>query len=192
MDKGISPECIEADYVHKVYEDIADQFSHTRYQQWPRVRIFIQENLKKLTQGGIIVDCGCGNGKYSTAIRPEKKDFWFGNDYSMNLLSAGRRLTSGQKLPFKTPLFVQQGLTMKPVEMGRMDLQKLALRDKIADLTISIAVIHHFASRDRRVEAIRELLRITKLGGKVLIYVWARHHGESTVGSRKFESCDGK
>ena len=38
---------------------------------------------------------------------------------------------------------------------------------------ISIAVIHHFSTPERRKEAIAELLRIVKPGGKVLIFVWA-------------------
>ncbi|CAO3591045.1 unnamed protein product [Absidia cylindrospora] len=39
--------------------------------------------------------------------------------------------------------------------------------------TISIAVIHHFSTPERRISAIKELLRIVKPGGKVLVFVWA-------------------
>jgi len=38
---------------------------------------------------------------------------------------------------------------------------------------ISIAVIHHFSTRTLRLAAISEFHRILKLGGRVLIYVWA-------------------
>ena len=43
----------------------------------------------------------------------------------------------------------------------------------IKDFAICIAVIHHFSSHERRLEACNELLRIVIPGGKVLIFVWA-------------------
>lgn len=42
------------------------------------------------------------------------------------------------------------------------------------DFAISIAVIHHFSSRDRRLAAVRECLRVVKpQNGTVFIQVWA-------------------
>lgn len=43
----------------------------------------------------------------------------------------------------------------------------------IQDAVISVAVIHHFSTHERRLHAVRELLRIAKPGGYILIYVWA-------------------
>jgi SAM-dependent methyltransferase len=39
---------------------------------------------------------------------------------------------------------------------------------------VSLAVIHHFATTERRVGAIRELARILRIGGRVIITVWAQ------------------
>lgn len=36
-----------------------------------------------------------------------------------------------------------------------------------------LQVIHHMSNKERRIEAIKELLRIVRIGGKVLVYVWA-------------------
>ncbi|NWU98069.1 ALKB8 protein, partial [Upupa epops] len=41
------------------------------------------------------------------------------------------------------------------------------------DACISIAVIHHFSTAERRLAAIRELSRLLRPGGRALIYVWA-------------------
>jgi len=38
---------------------------------------------------------------------------------------------------------------------------------------ISIAVVHHFSTDSLRVQAISEMHRIVKVGGQILIYVWA-------------------
>ena len=40
------------------------------------------------------------------------------------------------------------------------------------DYTLSIAVIHHLSTHERRKQCIEELIRITKPGGKIFIQVW--------------------
>ncbi|XP_063725360.1 alkylated DNA repair protein alkB homolog 8-like [Symsagittifera roscoffensis] len=53
------------------------------------------------------------------------------------------------------------------------DCLKTPLRNNSCDHAISIAVIHHLSTLDRRKAAIREIVRILNTGGKALIYVWA-------------------
>lgn len=58
------------------------------------------------------------------------------------------------------------------------------------DFALSIAVIHHLSTRDRRVDAVRELLRPlaathlkgSKSNGKALIFVWALEQKTSRRG----------
>ncbi|KAG0023011.1 tRNA methyltransferase, has a role in tRNA modification [Entomortierella chlamydospora] len=51
------------------------------------------------------------------------------------------------------------------------------------DFAISIAVIHHFISPERRVAAIEEILRVVRIGGRILIFVWALEQ----TGKRDFD-----
>ena len=51
---------IERAHVFEVYENIAPHFSDTRHKPWPQVLEFVQS----LPTGSILVDIGCGNGKY--------------------------------------------------------------------------------------------------------------------------------
>lgn len=51
---------LEIENVHKVYDEIANHFSQTRHTPWPKVVEFI----KSFDNGSIILDIGCGNGKY--------------------------------------------------------------------------------------------------------------------------------
>ena len=51
---------LEKTHVHSVYENIAGHFSETRHRKWPRVAEFVTS----LPLGSILVDVGCGNGKY--------------------------------------------------------------------------------------------------------------------------------
>lgn len=53
------------------------------------------------------------------------------------------------------------------------DNLSLPFRDESFDAVLSIAVVHHFATTDRRVQALRELARVLRIGGKLIISVWA-------------------
>ncbi|CAN8006054.1 unnamed protein product, partial [Ixodes hexagonus] len=65
------------------------------------------------------------------------------------------------------------------------DALSLPYRDESLDAALSVAVIHHLASTERRVHALRELSRVLRVGGRVLITVWALEQTH-----RKFESQD--
>lgn len=51
---------LEDQHVHAVYENVAEHFSETRSKPWPNVLKFV----KSLEIGSVLVDIGCGNGKY--------------------------------------------------------------------------------------------------------------------------------
>lgn len=50
----------ESSFVHNVYNQIAEHFSSTRHSAWPGVVEFINQ----LPACSLILDAGCGNGKY--------------------------------------------------------------------------------------------------------------------------------
>lgn len=50
------------------------------------------------------------------------------------------------------------------------------------DFAISIAVIHHFSTPERRIEAVRRILDVLQPGGKALVYVWALEQEKSKRG----------
>ncbi|NXG97768.1 ALKB8 protein, partial [Loxia leucoptera] len=53
------------------------------------------------------------------------------------------------------------------------DALSVPIRSGSCDACISIAVIHHFSTAERRLATIRELARLLRPGGTALIYVWA-------------------
>lgn len=71
---------LEKEYVHNVYEDIAEHFSGTRHSPWPKIAEF----LKEQPSGSLVADVGCGNGKY---LGINDQLFMFGSDRSQNLAS---------------------------------------------------------------------------------------------------------
>ena len=55
----------------------------------------------------------------------------------------------------------------------RADCLTLPYRDSLFDAVLFIGVIHHLVSAERQVKAIRELERVVRPGGNILIYAWA-------------------
>lgn len=148
---------LEQTHVHDVYEQIASHFSLTRYKPWPRV----DQYLRELPYGSIGGDVGGGNGKY----------FMYPNVYIMNgerskelcNISAERAKTSTDDV------FCCDGLA-------------LPFTGRCLDFAICIAVIHHFATRERRIQSIIEILGHLRRGGSALLYVWALEQKNSRRG----------
>ncbi|KAB2614524.1 alkylated DNA repair protein alkB-like protein 8 [Pyrus ussuriensis x Pyrus communis] len=70
---------IEKKYVHHVYDAVAPHFSSTRFAKWPKVANF----LSSLPSGSLVLDAGCGNGKY-LGFNPDC--FFIGCDISAPLI----------------------------------------------------------------------------------------------------------
>ncbi|XP_018311494.1 alkylated DNA repair protein alkB homolog 8 [Mycetomoellerius zeteki] len=136
---------LENSYVHKVYEEIANHFSETRHKQWPNVTKF----LESLEEGTLLLDVGCGNGKY---LCGDQNVYKMGCDYSSGLMGICRK---------------------QNFEVLQCNCLYLPYKDDSVDAIISIAVIHHLSTEERRLRAISEIVRVLRPKGKCLIYVWA-------------------
>ena len=145
-----SPE-IERTHVHQVYDAIALHFSATRYKPWPRVSEF----LESLPAGSLVADVGCGNGKYMRDAR----HFIVGSDRSRPLAEI-----AASRAAFLGAVFVG-------------DATYVACRTGVFDAALSIAVLHHLSTRQRRVKALRELARLVRVGGRILVYAWSQEQG---------------
>ena len=141
------PTEIEKKHVYEVYDKISEHFSNTRYKPWPQVSEF----LNSLEKNSMVLDVGCGNGKY---LSENKNLKMFGTDRSSNLLSIAKENN------IQSQCFVADSL-------------KLPIRSETFDAAISIAVIHHFSNELLRIKALKEIFRVIKHGGRILIYVWA-------------------
>lgn len=64
------------------------------------------------------------------------------------------------------------------------DALALPFRDNLFDAVLSIAVVHHLASEPRRLQALSELARVLRRGGRALVYVWSFEEGGQKKGER--------
>ncbi|RLV89288.1 hypothetical protein JA1_005224 [Spathaspora sp. JA1] len=165
IERGLDPKSQEQDFVHDVYNEIATHFSQTRYKPWPIVEKF----LNTRSDYSIGLDVGCGNGKY---LGVNDKLYIIGTDRSDGLIRCGQE-NSGNNFN----LGVADGLSLPHP------------RDRF-DFAISIAVIHHFANEERRIQAISHILSKLKVGGECLIYCWALEQEKSRRGYKEGDDQD--
>lgn len=151
--KRLPPEEIEEKYVNSVYDAIAPHFDHTRYKPWPGIKKFVES----LPPYSTLIDVGCGNGR-NIGISPKIVDI--GTDFSFPLC----KIAASKK----KNVFCASALD-------------LPVRSDSFDSVICIAVIHHFASEERRVQCLKEISRILRVGGKAFVTAWATKQKKKVI-----------
>ena len=152
---------IEEQFVKRVYENISEEFSQTRHSTWNRVKLFIDS----LDSNSKLFEAGCGNGK-NLSYRSDIKTF-------------GCDITEGF-----VDICVCKNLNVK---LG--DVTCLDYPNDYFDNSMSVAVLHHLSTKERRIKGIEELVRVTKEGGSIFIEVWAQEQkhnlNKDTEGMKK-------
>lgn len=136
----------EKNYVHAIYSKIAKEFDATRYSRWPCVTHF----LDTLPSGVRVLDLGCGNGKYLS----------YRNDIMMYGIDACHELIQIAQTKHKDAILTCGNCLDLPYQHDYFDY------------VISVAVLHHISSVERRHKFMQEITRVLKPDGKVLISVW--------------------
>ena len=129
--------------IKTVYDNIAGDFSRTRYKVWNGVANY----LDTIPSGSMVGDIGCGNGK----------NMLYRNDLNyMGMDISSEMVKICNDRGYDT---IEGDITNIPFDADSMDY------------TMSIAVIHHIEKRENRIKALSELLRITK--HNILVTVWS-------------------
>jgi len=111
-----------------------------------------------------VLDAGCGRGlgligcaKKLTTGKAVGVDLWAAKDLSNNNPQATLANAAAEGVADR-------------VEVETGDITKLPFRDQAFDAIISLTVIHNIPSRERRDQALRELVRVLKPGGRIAIF----------------------
>lgn len=133
------------------YDLVASKFSETRKHFWRGLE-FIADCVKT---GDKVLDFGCGNGRLLELFSDKKIDY-LGLDTSEKLIN-----TAKVRYPEKSDNF------LKVSSSG-----SLSLPDNSFNTVFSIAVFHHFPSLEYGEKMAKELYRVTKKDGCIVITVW--------------------
>lgn len=109
--------------------------------------------------GDTLIDVGCGNGTYlAELIRRGFAGRLLGVDLSFGMLMAARRLA---------------GAPARPLSLANGDAAELPLRDGVADVALAPHMLYHVPDP---AQALRELRRVTRPGGRVAIVLNDGNH----------------
>jgi len=130
------------------YDQIAEKFSQTRNFFWRDFEFLERYVFEK----DYVLDFGCGNGRLAKFLE-SKNIKYFGVDVSQKLINIAQKRYPREKFS----------------KINRQD--SLAFNDNFFNKIFSIAVFHHFPPTIASFWA-KELKRVLKCGGTMIITVW--------------------
>jgi len=104
----------------------------------------------ELVDRGPVLDLGCGNGRHSSFLEGKGYEVICA-DISWGMLMVARRRASN------------------PVQC---DAARLPFRSESFGTVLYLATIHHLP-REERLESLKEILRVLKPGGRLIVSAWA-------------------
>ncbi|PIP24953.1 MAG: hypothetical protein COX34_01400 [Candidatus Nealsonbacteria bacterium CG23_combo_of_CG06-09_8_20_14_all_36_12] len=131
------------------YNLIAREFSNKREEIWGETRFLFDDYL---IFGEKVLDLGCGNGRYFPLFEEKEVDY-FGIDNSAELIKIAKEKYPQAKFHIANAL-------------------NLPFPNNYFDKVYSIAVFHHMPSEEFRIRFLKEVKRVLKPGGLLIILVW--------------------
>jgi len=142
---------------------ISEEFSSTRENVWEELKFLFDDYLKEKES---VLDLGCGNGRYYEFFK-NKNINYVGADNSGKLIDIAKRKYGEEK-------FVAA------------DALKLPFPDNSFDKVYSIAVLHHFPSKELRNQFLSEAKRVLKTNGLLILTVWKFHQTKEWISLFKY------
>jgi len=130
------------------YNRFAKEFANTRVHLWDDIKPLLNYIRKK----DKVLDLGCGNGRLYQILKENQVDYT-GLDISEELIYIAKN-----KYP--------------EADFIVGDIKKLSFSDSSFDIIFSVASFHHLPDEKSRIEALREMKRVLKKDGKILMTNW--------------------
>lgn len=141
---------------HYGYRYFTKRMNHTYAKRYLEIKK-LDWRLTEIKEGDLVLDVGCGNPL--DAIRAT----WFGARFVALDLSR-QDLSSGKKF-MRLELARLSALT----DFLMADATMLPFKDNSFDVTVSYSAIEHVDSVERHRMWVREMARVTRIGGKVVL-----------------------
>ncbi|HPN67188.1 MAG TPA: class I SAM-dependent methyltransferase [bacterium] len=136
------------------YDQIAPHFSTTRFHNWGEINKIVAQYVKPKQQ---ILDIGCGNGRLVKSLPTDI--YYHGIDTSLALIELARHQYSSSTKHLSV-IFQTGSILDIPSDYQHFDL------------IFSIAVLHHIPSSLLRKQACREMYRVLKPNGFLIMTNW--------------------
>ncbi len=131
------------------YNRIADDFSRYRAKPWKEADFLFNDHLES---GDRVLDLGCGCGQFSEVLRDKNAEY-FGVDASKKLIEIAKKKYPKERFQVANAL-------------------SLPFPDNYFDKVYAIALLHHIPSKELRLQILREIKRVLKKSGFLILTVW--------------------
>lgn len=132
------------------YEKHGPSFAQTRRNYWGVMKLVAD----RVQSGQVLLDIGAGNARLASFLK---------KDISYVAIEPSASLCAESRIGIQTR---GEGV------VRRGGFPSLPATDAEADTVACLAVLHHIPGRKAHVEAIKELYRILKPGGSLVLTVW--------------------
>lgn len=139
------------------YNLIAQDFARVRKEVWEEMKFLFEDYL---IPGERVLDLGCGNGRWFRLFQ-EKKVNYIGVDSSEKLIEIAKK-----KYP--------------EAKFQVADALHLPFPNNFFDKIYSIAVLHHIPSEELRLGFLKEIRRVLKPEGLLILTVWKLQQRKET------------
>ncbi len=136
----------------ETYNRIASDFADSRNKAWPEIDLTIEKYIK---DGFKILDLGCGNGRLLLSLKNLKDIQYIGLDNCSNLLSKNQE---------------SKNIHTKFIKGDILDLKQFA--DEEFDVVFMIASFNHLPLKKLRQKILKDIKRILKPGGYLIMTNW--------------------
>lgn len=138
----------------EVWDELAEQWYHFRQRPFRDISKEIGEMIK--LRKGTILDIGCGNCRNLSEFAKNRFEC-YGIDFSKEMLKYAKQFCDKNKIKVN----LKYGLA-----------EKIPFKNNFFDYCLSIAVLHHLETKEKRQRGLKEIYRILKRDGIALISVW--------------------
>ena len=129
------------------YNSIADKYSRVREKDWPEFNFLFD---KYLSPNDKVLDLGCGNARFYQSFKNKGVDY-LGIDVSSKLIEIAKN----------------------NYPEGKFEVSSIeSILSDSFDKVYSIAVLHHIPSREMRLSFLKEIKRVLKDNGSLILTVW--------------------
>jgi len=146
---------MDRNYAKYSLEETRKNYDKTA-EDYARTRAFVPDDLKRLgdytNPGDRVLDSGCANGRLFEVLGGKGIDF-YGIDFSGRLI----------------------GIAKKRYPKGNFEVSdalRTSFPDNYFDKVYSISVLHNIPSRELQIQYLREMRRVVKPEGLLILRVW--------------------
>jgi ubiquinone/menaquinone biosynthesis C-methylase UbiE len=151
---------LENGYIKNVWESLAERYGNSHCVSWgDHYAIDLEVDLinKFVNEGDLILDAGCSNGHATLRQLNKNPGKLFGVDFSEKMIAEA---VKNQK---------EKKIDSKQAEFMTGDILDLQFKDHFFNITYTTRVLINLPNWESQKRGIKELVRVTKKGGKVIL-----------------------